>query len=301
MDNFLLLPRTLTAAAFDIAFAGAIGLVIVGLWSELDPDEKLCRKLRNARRFCSIAMLVALAVQGLLLTATMTGSPLWREIRSQLALALTGTHAGRVLLCSFALALIFFALLLLYPGIKKRARTRWLLAALVGLAATRAETGHAAGDGDFRLAEWVQLAHLISIAIWAGSVMAAGFIVLPAMLRDQLTEPIGKFMRKLSRNVTIALVLIVLSGIYNSYRGLGGSLTPLVQTQWGYLLDIKIALVLVAVAMGASSRRMLQRNRILSLRQVSRLTVVLRIEAIVMLLILTVSACLANSPPANSF
>jgi putative copper resistance protein D len=299
MDNFLLLPRTLTAAAFDIAFAGAIGLVIADLWSELDPKEKLCRKLRNARRFCSIAMLIALPIQAWLLSATMTGSSSSREIRSQLVLVLTGTHAGRVLLCSFAFALIFFFLLLLCPG--KRAGTQWLIVALFGLAATRAATGHAAADGDFALPEWVQLVHLVSIAIWAGSVMAAGFIVLPSMLRDQLTDPIGKFTRKLSRNVTIALVLIVLSGIYNSYRGLGGSLTPLVQTQWGCLLDIKIALVLAAVAMGGSSRRMLQRNRILSLRQVSSLTVVLRIEAIVMLLILIVSACLANSPPANSF
>ena len=301
MDNFLLLPRTLAAAALDIAFAGSIGLVIAGLWSELDPAAKLYRKLRKAKRFCSIAMLVALPVQAWLLTATMTGSSLPREIRSQLVPVLTATHAGRVLLCSFALALIFFFLLLLYPGDSRRTGTQWLILALFGLAATRAATGHAAADGDFTLPEWVQLVHLVSIAIWAGSVMAAGFIVLPTMLRDRLTEPAGKFTRKLSRNVTIALALIVLSGIYNSYRGLGGSLTPLVHTQWGHLLDIKIALVLAAVAMGASSRRILQRNHILSLQQVSSLAVALRTEAIVMLLILTVSAWLANSPAANSF
>jgi copper resistance protein D len=101
----------------------------------------------------------------------------------------------------------------------------------------------------------------LATALWAGSVIVAGIIVLPGMLRRLDIDRIAPFTRKLSRAVTVGLSLIVLSGIYNSYRGLGGSLTPLAGTQWGKVLDLKLALI--------------------------------------MLLILTVSAWLANSPPAN--
>jgi putative copper resistance protein D len=124
--------------------------------------------------------------------------------------------------------------------------------------------------------------------------------VLPALHRAEQDEAIVAFLRKLSRTVTVALVLVILSGIYNSYRGLDGSMAPLLRTQWGGLLDIKVFLVCIAVAMGASNRRMLRRSQGRSAQQISRLAVVLRVEASMMVLILLVSALLANSPPASS-
>jgi putative copper export protein len=45
---------------------------------------------------------------------------------------------------------------------------------------------------------------------------------------------------------------------------------------------------------------MLLRNRTLSLPQMSRLALVVRAEGVVMVLILLVSALLANSPPPES-
>jgi len=91
-----------------------------------------------------------------------------------------------------------------------------------------------------------------------------------------------------------------LSGLYNSYRGLGGAVAPLVQSQWGILLDLKLTLVCIAIAMGAANRQTLRRNRSLSSTQTFRMARILRAEAVVMLLILLVSGWLANSAPANS-
>jgi putative copper resistance protein D len=300
MENFLFLPRSVAAALFDAAFAGASGLVVARLWLASDSGAKLAAGLQRRAVFCACAMLVALSAQALLSTATMIGSAGFGVIRGQFADVLTGTHAGRALLCNGGIALLLLVMVSLPRMWQSRGGTAFLLALLATLAATRAATGHPAADGDFTLPELMQFVHLASIAIWSGGVIAAGFFVLPELLRAEQGETMSKFAWRLSQTVTIALALIVLTGVYNSYRGLGGALGPLVGTQWGRLLDIKIVLVCVALAMGAFNRRALRASRSLSAVQARRVAVVLRMEAVVMLIILTVSALLANSPPASS-
>jgi len=300
MDNFLFLPRALAAAVSDITFAASFGLVIVRLWLQSDNEERLHGHLQRGLELCVAAMLLALAAQTYLLTATMIGSSGFAAVRGQFADVMTGTHAGRVLLSNCCVTLALLGLLLVRHRWSSRTKIWTLLAVLIILAAIRAVTGHPASDGDFRLPEFVQFFHLISIAIWAGGIIAAGFFVLPALLRAQQNGVIVAFLLTLSKAVTIALLVVVLSGIYNSYHGLDGSVAPLLRTQWGVLLDLKAFLVCIAVAMGASNRRMLRRGRALSALQISRLTMVLRVEGMVMVLILLVSALLANSPPADS-
>ncbi len=300
MDNFLFFPRSVAAALFDAAFAGASGLVIARLWLARDLEEESANGLRRKAIVCTALMLLGLSAQAVLSTATMIGSSSFAAVRAQFADVMTGTHAGRALLCNGAIALLLVMMAPVRRMWQSRPGTASLLTVLAILAATRAATGHPAADGDFTLPELMQFVHLASIAIWSGGVIAAGFFVLPELLRDQQIEAMAEFMRRLSQTVTVALLLIVLTGLYNSYRGLGGSLAPLVGTQWGDLLDIKIALVCVAVAMGAFNRRMLHANDSLSPLQARSLSRVLRMEAILMLLILCISAFLANSPPASS-
>ncbi len=300
MDNLLFFPRSVAAALFDAAFAGTSGLVIARLWLARDLEEESANGLRRKAIVCTALMLLGLSAQAVLSTATMIGSSSFAAVRAQFADVMTGTHAGRALLCNGAIALLLVMMAPVRRMWQSRPGTASLLTVLAILAATRAATGHPAADGDFTLPELMQFVHLASIAIWSGGVIAAGFFVLPELLRDQQIEAMAEFMLRLSQTVTVALLLIVLTGLYNSYRGLGGSLAPLVGTQWGDLLDIKIALVCVAVAMGAFNRRMLHANDSLSPLQARSLSRVLRMEAILMLLILCISAFLANSPPASS-
>jgi len=298
MDNYLLVPRSLAAALFDAAFAGAAGLGIVSLWTSRDWEKKL--KLRRKIVACTVAMLVALCGLSLLLTATMTGSSDLSVIRPQFTEVMTGTHAGRCLLCNGAVVLVLLALLLIRGAYPSRIGSSLPIILLAILAATRAASGHAAADGDFTLAEFVQFVHLIATAIWSGSVIATAFFVLPYMYRAGQFETMMEFARRLSQVVTLALLLVVLTGTYNSYRGLGASLAPLAHSQWGILLDIKMVLVGLAVSMGAYNRRIVRTSPSLNSPQASCLTLVLRAEATIMLLILVVSAWLANSPPANA-
>jgi len=297
MDNFLFLPKALAAALSDIAFAATFGLVIVCLWLQSGSEVRLHGRLLRGIAVGSAAMLLALAAQTYLLTATMIGAAGFTAVCGQFVTVMTATHAGQVLLCNCCVTLVLLVLLAVQRRWQARTLTWSLLSVLVTLAAIRAATGHAASDGDFTLAEFVQFIHLLSISIWAGGIIAAGFFVLPILFRAQQNEAIAAFLRALSRTITIALLLIVLSGLYNSYRGLDGSVGPLVRTQWGGLLDFKAFLVCVAVAIGAYNRRMLRRNHTLSLQQTSRLASAVRAEGVVMVLILLVSALLANSAP----
>ena len=172
-----------------------------------------------------MGMLVGLCAQALLATATMIGSASFAAVRMQFVDVMTGTHAGRALLCNGVVSLLLLAMVPVRRLWNSRIGTAFLLTVFATLAATRAATGHPAADGDFTLPELVQFVHLASIAIWSGGVIAAGFFVLPELLRMQQIEAVAQFGRRLSNTVTVAVLLIVLTGLYNSYRGLGGSLS----------------------------------------------------------------------------
>lgn len=298
MDNYLFVPRSLVAALFDAAFAATVGLAILSLWTSRDWEEKL--HLRWKTTIGSVAMLVALCGLLLLLAATMTGSFRLSVFLPQFTEVVTGTHAGRMLLCNGAVTLALLALLLSRRVRESRVGTALPIILMTILAATRAATGHAAAYGDFTLAEFVQFIHLISIATWSGSVITSAFFVLPCMYRAGRLDIMMECARRLSKVVTPALLLVVFTGVYNSYRGLGTSLSPLAQTQWGILLDIKLTLVGLAVSMGAYNRTIVRTSSDFDSQKASRLTLSLRAEAITMLLILVVSAFLANSTPVNS-
>jgi copper resistance protein D len=300
MDNFLLLPRALAATVSDSGYAGVVGLVLSSLLLGNESDMGLRRRLQRSALYCAVGMLLAAIAQVYLATATMIGDAAFAAVRGQIMSVVVDTHAGKILLGNLLLALTLLLALCTLRDWRRRSTAWSLMAALIAIAAVRAVTGHAAADGDFTLPEFVQFFHLVSIAVWAGCVLAGGFVVLPGMLRQQRTAELVAFTRRLSLTVTFALVVVVLSGTYNSYRGLGGSLKPLTGTQWGVLLDIKLVLVFAATAMGAANRRMLGKDRSLTAEQTSTLATVLRVEAVTMLAILTVSAWLANSPPASS-
>jgi len=350
MDNFLLLPRALTAFVFDSCFAGAAGALLAMLWLRAEPAAesggqaaRVAGLLWRTLLACAAGMVLATPAAAWLMAATILNTTAPAEVRAQLADVLTGTHAGRVLLLSAAgsvLLLLACAVGTRAVGITRRLRPAvagpgrrsgvWLgLGVLTLLAAVRSAAGHAAGAGDLSLHEWVQWVHLGSTAVWAGGVMVAGLVALPRLHG----EAAMRFARRLSAAATVAVALIALSGIYNAGVGLGvgpgggtgsgmgsgasgvaGMASSIAagwkllgSTQWGLLLAAKSALVALALAMGARNRWALNRES----GELGRsrrepgstlplsFTVWLRVEAVVMVAILLLSAFLANSPPAT--
>ena len=288
MENFAFVPRALASALFDIAFALATGLVVARALSAHQAQIS-----RHTLTACSSAIMVSLTIQAWLTTVTMNGSYAWSAVRSDFVEVMTGTHAGRATVMELLVCITLLACSLLRINAKLSTFCTGLLLAL--LAATRSASGHAAVNGDFSATEAMQFVHLISIAIWSGAVMAAGLFLLPKLQRRRDSATIVCFTRGLSSVVTWALLFVVATGAYKAYAQLG-ALSPLTHTQWGLLLTVKIALVMIAISIGGYNRMALRGTFEAAQTRAFSIAAAVRLEGVVMLIILTISAFLANSP-----
>lgn len=135
----------------------------------------------------------------------------------------------------------------------------WLMAlALAAIVLTRSNTGHPADAGDFTLAAWADWLHMLGAAAWVGSLFGMSLVVFPRLLRrgrDGL-DPAAIIFQRLSTLSGIALAVLLAGGIYNAVAQLG-SVAALWTSRFGVILDVKIALVLAMIAIGAHNRYVL--------------------------------------------
>jgi putative copper resistance protein D len=301
MDNFLLLPRAMASSLLDAAMAGLVGVLLARLWlNGIAADRSLFAALSKTFLACSILLAITLPAQLWLMTAVMTGSSAPNVILPQLLDVQMHTHAGRVLLPVSVLSLCLLIIAAPRLSIARLKNTYLRIGVLLLILLCRSASGHAASDGNFTVSEFVQFVHLSSIAVWAGGVMIAGLVVLPHQQRIAPADHIAAFGRSLSTSSTIAVVIVILSGLYNAWRGLGTSLQPLVHTQWGALLLLKITFVLGALGLGATNRLMLNKDHdTFTMQDAQRFVTRVRFEAVIMIGILLISGLLAGSPPAT--
>jgi copper resistance protein D len=279
----------------DVACAALAGVLLNRLW--LGSSTICDRRLGLCLRICSIILSVVLPLQFLLLSASMIGDTSWTDAWRAIS-DVADTHSGRVTMASFCFIPCFLAFSFFPKSLKKIRNILIGIALSLGLFACRALSGHAASDGDLTLREGIQFLHLSSIATWGGGVLVAGLSTVPQLAR--LVEPscVEQFGRRLSRTVTIALAIVILSGIYNSWKGLGGSLSPLPHSAWGCMLLIKLSLALVALGHGARVRLLLREPQPWTRSRTTVMRRWIRAEALFILLVFICSAWLANLPPA---
>ena len=290
--------RVCAAATFDVAYAASAGTLLNRLWLGGSITSASDGRLRHWLTGCSLLMLVAIPTQLVLLAASMTGDLSWKLAWSSLPDVVT-THAGHVLTVSFCFVPFLLVSSVFSSAFSRRVGTWTGIAFVLGITVYRAALGHAASDGDFTLRELVQFLHLSSIATWGGGVAIAGLVAVPQLAATAKSEEVIQFGRRLSHTVTIALIVVVLSGVYNSWKGLGGSLAPLPHTAWGRMLIVKVCIVLLTFFHGGRVRLLLQENRNVLPGRVAFIRRWLRAEAFLMICVLIVSAWLANLPPAN--
>ncbi|WP_053142571.1 copper resistance CopC/CopD family protein [Streptomyces ambofaciens] len=161
------------------------------------------------------------------------------------------SRPGALLLVRLVL-LVPVALLLLRAGrAQERSERAPLSAALggvtaVGLALTWAGAEHASAGIQVPLAMTSSVLHLLATAVWLG-----GLVALLATLRG---HPDGATVARFSRVALTSVTVLVVTGVYQSWRGLG-SWTALTGTPYGRLLLAKLTLVAVLLAAAAVSRR----------------------------------------------
>jgi copper transport protein len=116
----------------------------------------------------------------------------------------------------------------------------------VGLALTWAAAEHAVAGPQVPLAVTSSVLHLLATAVWLG-----GLVALLTTLRD---SPDASTVARFSRVALACVTVLAVTGVYQSWRGLG-SWPALTGTTYGRLLLAKLAGVCVLLAVAAVSRR----------------------------------------------
>jgi putative copper export protein len=167
-----------------------------------------------------------------------------------------------------------------------------VLLALFALA--RAANSHAAEQGLASFGLLVEWIHLVGVALWLGAVGVGAWLVM----RDTRHAPV-RYMERLSGAATLAIAAIAASGVYNSWHGLGSPAQAL-GNPYGTVLMVKLALVLLAAAMGGYNKlvafpRALDGN----LAALGRARLVLQIESLVLAgAMLAAAVLVTQQPPA---
>jgi putative copper export protein len=283
----------------DTAYALMVGCLLSLHWLDASSGAKVCPRplLQRLCLACLAAMILSQLVRPWFVGASMSGSSGFAGNLALIPDILSSTHQGKLWYVNSA-ALLVLLLATLAAGRKNRSALRWpFLVSLLLIAFTKAASGHAANEGDFTLAEFFMLLHVLGIAVWAGTVVASGLLVLPHLAQSPDPTALWSYGRLLSKTITWALVAIFISGIYTSDRELNGVLSGLWRTGWGRILMTKIALVFLALALGACTRFQCVQRPATS-RTAALMVRLVRAEAVVMILILSLSGVLANTPPA---
>lgn len=298
----LVVAQIALAAAQDILFATAAGLLacrVMGARTGVIAPASL----RGWQAGLAIALAVTALVYLWLQAAIMSGSSL-DEAGEAIGAVLTSSHYGVAWSIGFIGALLAA---LSRPGGR---RTLPLFSAgLICWAAGKAAASHAADTGDFSVREAIHVVHLCATALWAGSVIVAA-VVLHRAARGypDAPEQSAEFCTELSYLATFALVLVLITGIYNGMGDTAQASAPLLDITWGRLLIAKLICVALAVVLGGWNRMVILPKLHAPLRKdcagilaaQRRFNTWLSFEALAMVLVLTLAAALGHASPMGS-
>ncbi|MFF0734649.1 copper resistance CopC/CopD family protein [Streptomyces chartreusis] len=207
------------------------------------PDAPVLHRLLKAGWWTLLGATLALLV---LRAPYETGEgPLGALNADSVTRTLTG-RPGEVLLARLALLLVAALYLLRLARLRKP--FGWAGAALaVGLAVTWAAGEHASAGIQVPVAMTSSALHLLATAVWLGGLTA----LLVTLYRARLTPAA---VTRFSRVAFVSVTVLVVTGVYQSWRGLGswGALTG---TTYGRLLTLKLAAVVLLLGAAALSRR----------------------------------------------
>lgn len=299
MSGIVLILSIVLSILTDAAYALIVGTLLAGRWlaaldtSALSTSPSLFSK-PSQRRFLmqfTLVLLAAHLMRPWFLAASMSGSTGFQENLTLIPTILSSTHQGTVWYWNSA------ALLALFIASYFSTLTAWLAPVSVFmLAFAKAASGHAAGQGDFTLIESLQATHILSTAIWSGTILFSGLYLLRRVADQRNPYAVWHYCASLSKTATYAVFAVLLSGIYTSDKQLNNTLVGLTSNIWGKVLITKIVFVLVALTLGAITRFRYLRAQPspIGTTHVLRL---LSLEAMAMVVILCLSGVLGNNAP----
>lgn len=254
-----------TTAIELITLAAAMGAAAGAVWilpatatehhaSRLLGELRL--RLWKLLGLCLPLLTIAALFELLLRTANMSETPL-REAYTQIGTVLLETHYGDLWRWRMGAVLLLW----IVWGVQRRALDKQILPALgvLALAAisfTLSTAGHAGDDGLLTVVNAANTLHILGAFLWGGGIIAAAVIILPLLLRNEHSEArelIAVTSLRLSTLAAVALVMVLLPGIYNAWLQIG-NWDRLFTTAYGQVLIAKVALVGVMMLLGAFNR-----------------------------------------------
>ena len=232
----------------------------------------------------------------------------WTVVHAVLKTRFGHVTEVRVLLLAAALGLLFF---LRTIDRRRRPPLWWVVAGAIvaiGLAATPGYAGHAATGTFTDFAVPLDTAHVLAMSVWLGGLV----VLLVAALGGGFSGGIRQALNTFSRLAFWCVVVLVLSGVFASWRQVGFTLRGYTSTSYGHLLLIKLAIVVALVAFAAISRSIVRRRQSAPLdapdsaiaaideRTVSGLRRSVSSEVVLGIAVLAVTAILVNAQPARS-
>ncbi len=314
MTGTLLVLSILLSIVTDAAYAVIVGTLLAGRWLaalESSPAQSasiasapakglsgLSPRLERIGLFVAMLVLVlGHLVRPWFLAASMSGSTSFHDNLLLVPAILSSTHEGTLwYVNSAALAGLFFAITFNRSHPRPSLANSSSLACLLLIAAVKAASGHAADEGDFTVLEVLQSVHIFATAIWSGTVLVSGFVVLPGLAAQRGHAGVWTYTGSLSKVATYALLAVMVSGIYTSDRELNNTLAGITASTWGKVLILKVVCVLIALTLGAIARFRLLRADATPDRS-TRLVRLLTAEATAMVAILCLSGVLGNYAP----
>jgi copper transport protein len=187
----------------------------------------------------------------------------------------------------------------------------WIVSGIViglGIAATPGLAGHA-HTGDWTLcAEPFDTIHVAAMSVWLGGLVALVACALGGGFSGGLRRALVIF----SRLAFWCVVVLVLSGLFASWRQVGFTIRGYTDTDYGHLLLIKLGIFGVLIALAAISRSVVRSRRTAALDApdsvvaavdedtTKKLRRSVGAEVIVAVFVLAVTAMLVNAQPARS-
>ncbi|MFI2508008.1 copper resistance CopC/CopD family protein [Streptomyces sp. NPDC018972] len=166
--------------------------------------------------------------------------------------AFTDTLTGRPGLALLTRLALLSAAALLLPLVRRRSpRTRLAAGAALSLALalTWAAAEHASAGIQVPQAMTSSVLHLLAAACWLG-----GLTALLLTLHRAKTPPPATVVTRFSRLALASVTVLVVTGVYQSWRGLG-SWSALTETSYGRTLTVKLAATVFLLSAAALSRR----------------------------------------------
>jgi len=306
-DGLLGILRLAFVALQNLGFAVTVGVLLSDRWlaRRASPwQASVSRRLVSALRIASVGALLSSTFAFWIHCALMSESTLL-EAGPAIGSMLAETSFGHAWLIGAGLMLCVVILSFIQAGKSIRFSVAiWL--ALGGVALARSNGGHPVDAGLFSLPVWADWVHLLAISAWVGLVLVTTYVVAPRFLNAPGSERVNSaaYIQSLSDAATLALVILFATGAYNGWRGVR-SPGDLLESGYGQILLLKLALVFVAAVLGGHNRFFEMPKLLASLKNASptsplkplkRFAAVLHVESVVLAGVLVAAAVLVSSP-----